>query len=118
MLVRRAMKHLAALFLGLAACSHKAPPGACVVEFDDVGSKGLACTVVTDAECKADVKPAVTDLATLTRKSFTEGKSCADLGYKRSCSKVPIARTFDCPCPQELAALGTRGDQRHHRAHR
>ena len=99
LLVRAAMKHLAALFLVLAACSHKAPPGACVVEFDDVGSKGLACTVVTDAECKADVKPAVTDMATLTRKSFAEGKSCADLGYKRSCAKVPIAWTFDGPCP-------------------
>ena len=94
------MKHLAALFLVVAACGGgKSPAGACVVDYDDVGTKGLACTVVTDAQCKDDVQPAVTDLATMKRKSFAEGKSCADLGYKRSCSKVPIAWTFNGPCP-------------------
>jgi len=94
------MKHLAALFLILAACGgKKSPPGACVVEYDDMGTKGAACTVVTDAECKDDMQPAVTDMASAKRKSFAEGKSCADLGYKKSCAKVPIAWSLNGPCP-------------------
>jgi hypothetical protein len=93
------MKYLAAALLVMTACgSKKAPAGACIMEYDDVGAKGLACTVVTDAECKPDIQPSL-DIATLARHSFTEGKTCADLGYKRSCNQVPIAWSFEKSCP-------------------
>jgi hypothetical protein len=89
------------ILASLSACSKsKSPKGACVVAYDSLGSKGLACTVVEDAECKDDMAPAVMDLASSTRKEFTEGKTCADVGYvKAGCSQVPIAWSFKRSCP-------------------
>ena len=84
------------------ACGSKGggAKGACEVTFDDVGNTGQACTVVAEAECKDDMSPAVTDLATTKKKSFTAGKTCADVGYKMAgCASVPIAWSFQRECP-------------------
>jgi hypothetical protein len=87
----------------LAACSSKpATKGACVVEYDDVGDTGTACTVVAEPECKDDMSPQVTNLATSKKKAFTANKTCADIGYKQTgCRNVPIAWTFQLgtQCP-------------------
>ena len=74
--------------------------GACEVAFDSLGSKGAACTVVSEAECKDDMSPAVMDLATSKTKTFTPGKRCADVGYaKVGCPGVPTAWSFQSACP-------------------
>jgi hypothetical protein len=88
------------ILASLPACSKTSPRGACVVEYDSLGSKGLACTVVSDAECKDDMPPSVMDLASSKRKDFTADKTCADVGYaKDGCSQVPIAWSFKRNCP-------------------
>ena len=87
----------------LTACSSKpAPKGACVVNYDDVGDKGTACTVVAEPECKDDMSPQVTSLASSKKKAFTANKTCADVGYAQTgCRHVPIAWSFlpgtSCP---------------------
>ena len=67
MSARMMMKKLSLSFLlvlSLAACGSKnATKGACVVDYDDLGDKGTACTVVAEPECKDDMMPAVTNLA-------------------------------------------------------
>ncbi|HEY5926881.1 MAG TPA: hypothetical protein VIV11_34580 [Kofleriaceae bacterium] len=87
----------------LAACSSKpAPKGACVVEYDDVGDQGTACTVVAEPECKDNMNPQVTNLASSKKQAFTANKTCADIGYKQTgCRHVPIAWSFQpgTSCP-------------------
>jgi len=91
------------LFVSLAACGgSKSTKGSCVVEYDDLGDKGTACTVVAESECKDDMSPAVTNLASSKKKAFTANKTCADIGYaKTGCRQVPIAWSFQpgtrCP---------------------
>jgi hypothetical protein len=91
------------LVTALAACGSKSSPkGACVVDYDDVGDKGSACTVVAENECKDDMSPQVTSLSSSKKKAFTAGKTCADIGYKQTgCRHVPIAWSFQpgTSCP-------------------
>ena len=88
------------VLLALAACSSKPTKGACVVDFDALGDKGTACTVVDETECVDDMSPSVVDLATSKKKAFTPNKTCADVGYaKAGCSNVPIAWSFQRTCP-------------------
>ena len=78
----------------------KPVPGACVVDYDVVGSKGEACTVVTAAECKDDVRPSINMLASTKKKTFTEGQSCEAAGFSRGgCADIPIAWSFKRKCP-------------------
>jgi hypothetical protein len=100
MMMNRFVLTAGLILASLSACKSKSPKGACVVEYDSFGSKGLACTVVEETECKDDMPPSVMDLASSKRKDFTEGKTCADLGYaKAGCSQVPIAWSFKRSCP-------------------
>jgi hypothetical protein len=107
MSARMMMKNLSLSFLvvlSLAACGSKkaATKGACVVDYDDLGDTGTACTVVPEPECKDDMMPAVTNLASSKKKAFTANKTCADIGYaKAGCRNVPIAWSFQpgTTCP-------------------
>jgi hypothetical protein len=81
----------------LSACggSKSATSGACVVAYDDLGDKGTACTVVTESECKDDMTPNVTTLASMKKQAFTAKQTCAEIGYKQTgCRNVPIAWSF------------------------
>ena len=85
------------LFVSLAACggSKSTTKGACVVEYDDVGDKGMACTVDAESACKDDMSPAVTNVASSKKKAFTANKTCAEIGYTQTgCRQVPIAWSF------------------------
>lgn len=97
------MKIAFLLLASLAACGGSKPAkGACVVEFDDLGDQGTACTVVAEPECKDDMSPAVTNLASSKKQAFTANKTCADIGYaKAGCRNVPIAWSFQqgTSCP-------------------
>jgi len=96
------LKYSLLLVAALAGCSKASSKGACVVDYDDVGDKGTACTVVPQAECKDDMSPSITDLASPKKKAFTANKTCADVGYtKTGCRKVPIAWSFQpaTTCP-------------------
>jgi len=97
------LKHIL-LVTFLAACGSKSssPKGACVVNYDDLGDKGTACTVVSESECKDDMSPQVTNMASSKKNAFTAKKSCADVGYtKAGCRNVPIAWSFQpgTSCP-------------------
>ena len=97
------IKYTLLLVTVLTACSSKpAPKGACVVDYDDIGDKGTACTVVAESECKDDMSPHVTSYASSKKNAFTANKTCADIGYKQTgCRQVPIAWSFqpgtNCP---------------------
>jgi hypothetical protein len=86
------------ILVGVSSCS-KPPAGACEVAYDNLGSKGDACTVVSEDQCKDPVTPAI-DLATLKMTKFTAGSTCQALGYKKSgCSNIAIAWSFKAECP-------------------
>ena len=85
-----------------AGCKRKERIGACVFDYDDLGGKGTACTIDSEARCKAGDEPPIRagGLTTLTLKTFTEGKTCGAVGYTTSgCSDVPIAWVFSGKCP-------------------
>ena len=87
-----------------AACggSKSESTGACVVEYDDLGDTGTACTVDKEARCKTAELPAMRPdgLGQLKMKSFAAGKRCADVGYQvAGCRDVAIAWSFARACP-------------------
>lgn len=78
------------------------PKGACVVDFDDLGASGTACTVDAESRCKAADLPPIRPgaMGEMKMKAFTAGKTCADVGYARGgCSDVAIAWSFQKGCP-------------------
>ena len=89
--------------LSLLGCSKKPEPqGACVVDYDDLGLKGTACSVDTEAKCKSGdlitMRPG--GFAELKMKSFEPGKTCKDVGYARGgCADIAIAWSFSGKCP-------------------
>lgn len=90
-----------ASFFALPACKEEPKRGACEVTYDMIGTKGKACTVVPEPECKDDVNPPVMQLASSKKDAFTADKTCKDVGYETTgCADVPIAWAFKGPCPK------------------
>jgi hypothetical protein len=87
-----------------AGCNSKTadPKGACIVDYDDLGEKGSACTVDRESQCKAASLPPLRpgDLSTMKVKNFVEGKTCAEAGYATAgCDDIAIAWSFQRSCP-------------------
>jgi hypothetical protein len=77
--------------------------GACIVDFDDLGGKGTACTVDTESRCKTGDLPPVRPggMGSVKMKSFEAGKTCGQVNYlDGGCADVAIAWTFNGKCPQ------------------
>jgi hypothetical protein len=90
---------IAGLFLLVGVTGCEKPRGACEVEYDNLGDKGVACTVVRENECKDPVSPAI-DLATTKVTKFTVDSTCQSVGYQKTgCSNIPIAWAFKTKCP-------------------
>jgi hypothetical protein len=89
--------------VSLAACGKKADPtGACVVDFDDLGGKGTACSVDKESRCKSGdlipIRPG--GMGEMKMKSFEAGKTCEAVGFKvAGCSDIAIAWSFEKGCP-------------------
>lgn len=93
---------LSLIVVAAAACSKEDVKGACIVDFDDLGGKGTACTVDSESKCKAADLPPVRPggMGTLKMKSFVAGKTCKDEGFAAAgCSDIALAWSFQQGCP-------------------
>lgn len=91
-----------ALIVATGCGSKEEATGACIVDFDDLAGKGTACTVDSEARCKAGDLPPLRPgaMGELKMKSFVAGKTCKDEGFATGgCSDVAIAWTFQRGCP-------------------
>lgn len=96
---------LISLVIAVAAAGcgkHADPKGACIVDYDDLGAPGTACTVDTESRCQAGDEPPVHrgGLGSLKMKTFAAGKTCDDVGFTTGgCPDVAIAWSFPGACP-------------------